>query len=97
VPGKLGLWKVEDSVMNKLKENKLFAKKIVQWQSSEHCYREECFRALSIKQPFAEAILRGVKTVENRNQPLFKLRAGEKLPKLKKELKQTRFQVSRLL
>lgn len=72
--GSQGKFKVPENKYKSLMSNPLVLSKLKSWnQIYNNIYREQNIGCLSVQQPFAEAICRGVKKFENRSSQIFKL------------------------
>ena len=75
--GKLGTWSIPKKQYKVILEEESVKKKLKQWEdeTGDELYKENgaLYSAITIKQPFVEAILCGIKKVENRKRPIFRL------------------------
>ena len=93
--GQLGCWMINNNVIKKIlridkglkdilnKWNQLYGNKLFKEKD------KNIYRAITILQPFAEAILLGIKTVENKKRPTFRLSNTDVISK--PSIKQCRF------
>jgi len=98
--GKLGFFRITSSVLKKCLRFPKVLKKVEMWKRKykDEMWKEDkpsAFRGLSVKQPFAEAIVRGVKKVENRSRSIGQVDPNSKSPSKPKVLQSRRYKSKR--